>query len=100
MTDRLTPERLAEIRERDAFYDDVRGALGPNSAEHHRGELLGEIDRLTAENRLFHAIYDRDHPRPDACPKLTVHPAHRWLPPRSALDCPGRPGAITEGTAQ
>jgi hypothetical protein len=78
----LTPERLAELR-RIATRED----WSPPTPE-DLADLLAENDRLTAENRLFHAL--RDQP-PGKCGRTRPHPPHRWLPSRTALDCPGIP---------
>lgn len=90
MTAPIPADRLAGLR-RIATGED----WSPPQPE-DLATLIGEIDRLTAENRLFHAIYDRDHPRLDTCPRLAPHGPHRWLPPRTAIDCCGWPTPQTE----
>ncbi len=50
--------------------------------------VVAERDRLRAENRLLDAL--RDH-LPGQCGRVRPHAPHRWLPSRSALDCPGIP---------
>lgn len=88
MTAPIPADRLAELRR--MLADEVWEL----PAKQDVAALIGEIDRLTAENRLFHAIYDHDHPRPATCPRHAPHRAHRWLPPRSAIDCAGWPPAV------
>jgi hypothetical protein len=59
--------------------------------------VLAALDRLDAENRLHDALRDRP---PGKCNQVRPHDAHRWLPTRSALDCPGIPAPCDHGSGQ
>lgn len=51
-------------------------------------KLEAEVERLTAENRLAHLLLITPR-QPGRCGRVTNHKPHRWLPSRTALDCPG-----------
>jgi len=59
--------------------------------------VLAALDRHDAEQRLREALRDRD---PGQCGKVRPHPAHRWLPNRTALDCPGIPTPAQENAGE
>lgn len=80
-------DQLAEIRARDALKGHGPAGVTMTQSEADRRYLLAELDRLAAENRLVRAILEQD--RPGSCGRTTVHKPHRWLPSRTALDCPG-----------
>lgn len=87
-----TEAAVAKLREWVPDYEDGAMMVAMPVATARR--LLGELDRLAAESRLVHAIINQD--RPGSCGRATVHKPHNWLPPRSAVHCPGLGPDATE----
>lgn len=87
MSEPMSDERLAEIRELDGMAPAIYIRERPRSAIAHRHELLLEVERLTAENaRLLEGLRDRpvtwvctcgrmnSGPSCDFCPRTTTLP--------------------------
>jgi hypothetical protein len=86
----FTPQQVQRLIAQ--ITEGIRDTLAPDV-----NAVLAALDRLHAENRLHEALRDRP---PGTCGRVRAHAPHRWLPSRSALDCPGIPWAGAAQSAQ